>query len=275
MRAGSLAAPVRARSAVAIAGAAIATALMGTTALVAGLAGVSATTLEAGDGAGGAEASPSALARGEIPAQYLRLYLQAAQRYGLDWAILAGIGKVECDHGRDPDPSCSREGAVNSAGAGGPMQFIASTWARYAVDGDGDGIASRWDPADAIFSAARYLGASGAPADYSRALLAYNHADWYVAGVEDWAARYRGSTLSAASSVKLLTGEDAQAGGADGRLQAGTTTPVRFVAGDRAMLAPGDGHLALVPARAPERGAGDDRRGQRAAAASLRTGRAS
>ena len=120
--------------------------------------------------------SASALARREIPAQYLRLYQQAAQRYGLDWAILAGIGKVECDHGRDPDPSCTQEGAVNSAGAGGPMQFIASTWARYGVDGDGDGRADRWDPADAIYSAANYLRASGAPSDYERAIFAYNHA---------------------------------------------------------------------------------------------------
>ena len=75
----------------------------------------------------------SALARTEIPPEYLRLYLRAAARYGLDWAILAGIGKVECDHGRDSAPSCTREGAVNSAGAGGPMQFLASTWAEYGV----------------------------------------------------------------------------------------------------------------------------------------------
>ncbi len=52
----------------------------------------------------------------EIPARYLSFYRRAAQRYGLDWAILAGIGKVECDHGRDPDPSCTKENAVNSAG---------------------------------------------------------------------------------------------------------------------------------------------------------------
>ena len=93
--------------------------------------------------------TPSALALREIPRPYLSLYQQAAQRYGLDWAVIAAIGKVECDHGRDSDRSCTREGAVNSAGAGGPMQFIASTWARYGVDGDADGRVDRWDPADA------------------------------------------------------------------------------------------------------------------------------
>jgi len=191
----------------------------------------------------------SALAQKEIPPRYLELYEQAARRYGLDWAILAGIGKVECDHGRDPDPSCTREGAVNSAGAGGPMQFIASTWARYGVDGDGDGRIDRWDPADAIYSAANYLRAAGAPGDYRAALLAYNDAGWYVAEVELWAARYR---FPAASQTPIATGESGEAEGADRALEGQSPTPVRFIAGERAELAPGDGHLALVPAGVPD-----------------------
>jgi hypothetical protein len=232
--------------------------LLAATVAVAGLLGVSGATLEAGSGGSGAVAdgaSPSALASQEIPAQYLRLYMQAAQRYGLDWAVLAGIGKVECDHGRDPDMSCSTQGAVNSAGAGGPMQFIESTWNRYAVDGDGDGLLDRWDAADAIFSAARYLSASGAPGDYRRAIFAYNHASWYVAQVQSWAARYRGTTLSSATNSTLAVGaagsEDGGESGADSRLQAQTATPVRFVSGARATLDPGDGHVALIPSTAP------------------------
>ena len=199
----------------------------------------------------GTAAAPSALARREIPPRYLRLYGEAAAHYGLDWAVLAGIGKVECDHGRDVDPSCTREGVVNSAGAGGPMQFIASTWARYGIDGDRDGTVDRWDPADAVFAAAGYLASSGAPRDYRRAIFAYNHAAWYVADVEAWAARYRGSTLSEASSAQLLSGEVALAGGPDARLQAETSTPVRFLEGDRALLSADDRHVALVPAAAP------------------------
>jgi hypothetical protein len=256
--AGPVVAPAGGLSARAVSLAAIACALLiGGMVAVAGLAGVGGAMLEAGGTANASEqdASPSALAREEIPSRYLQLYAQAARRYGIDWAILAGIGKVECDHGRDPDPSCTREGTVNSAGAGGPMQFIASTWARYAVDGDGDGVASRWSPADAIFAAARYLAASGAPGDYRRAIFAYNHANWYVANVESWAARYRGSTLSSASSNALPLGEGQGEGeggaGADLRLQAQTTTPVRFIAGQRARLSPVDGHLALIPAGAP------------------------
>lgn len=207
----------------------------------------------------------SALAEREIPSQYLRLYEQAAQRYGLDWAILAGIGKVECDHGRDPDPSCTREGAVNSAGAGGPMQFLASTWARYGVaaasspQGEGGGKPDRWNPADAIYAAANYLRASGAPADYRRAIFSYNRAEWYVDEVEAWAARY--SSPPAPAGPRSLApegalgeeggegGEDVE--GADTNLAGESPTPVRFIPGERAQLAPGDGHSALVPAGVP------------------------
>jgi hypothetical protein len=172
----------------------------------------------------------SARARAEIPANYLALYIAAAQRYGLDWSILAGIGRVECDHGRDPASACTVEGAVNSAGAGGPMQFITSTWARYGVDADGEGIANRWDPADAIYGAANYLRSLGAPADYAKAIYGYNHARWYVAEVEHWAALYRGSAGDAGPAL------------GDGGL---------YIGGERAELSQSDGHLALVPQDVP------------------------
>ena len=216
--------------------------------LVAVIAALGGATGAPGGQPAGATDGVSALAEREIPAAYLRLYVQAAQRYGIDWAILAAIGKVECDHGRDPDPSCTREGAVNSAGAGGPMQFIASTWARYGVAADGRGGPDRWDPADAIFAAARYLRAAGAPGDYPRAIFAYNAATWYVAEVERWAARYRGQPSLSAAHVM---GEEAAPEGADLSLEGLTNTPVRFVAGAHAVLSPEDGHIALVPTGVP------------------------
>src|SRR3954452_601532 len=133
---------------------------------------------------------PSATAVADIPADYLALYRAAGERYGLDWAILAGIGKVETNHGRSQLPGV--HAGVNCAGAAGPMQFgigagnhgcgdAGNAWAVYGVDGDGDGDRDVYDPADAIPAAGRYLRASGAPNDYRRAILAYNHADWYVA----------------------------------------------------------------------------------------------
>jgi murein DD-endopeptidase MepM/ murein hydrolase activator NlpD len=60
------------------------------------------------------------------------------------------------------------------------MQFMPDTWLRWGTDGDGDGLADPWDPEDAVFAAARYLAATGASTDISRAIFAYNHAQWYV-----------------------------------------------------------------------------------------------
>jgi hypothetical protein len=218
-------------------------------AFAAGLGGAAS----ANDGATGAVAppgeAPSSFALLDVPATYLQLYKEAAARYGLDWAMLAAVGKVECDHGRDPDPSCSKEGSVNGAGAGGPMQFLAATWARYGIDADGDGRADRWDAADAIFSAANYLRSSGAPGDERAALFAYNHSASYVGQVQEWAARYRGARAPLARPPIANLG--AWSAGPDLALAAETRTVVSFIAGERASLDPGDGHIALVPTEAP------------------------
>lgn len=156
----------------------------------------------AGDdqGPGGA---PTALARRDIPAQYLTWYMDAARTCaGLPWAVLAGIGKVESDHGRNP---ASR--MPNGAGARGPMQFLPATFARYAVDGDHDGDTDIYDPADAIFAAAGYLCASGARGGSQpgirRAIFTYNHAGWYVDLVLSWAARYATQAASDAAAKAI------------------------------------------------------------------------
>ena len=157
--------------------------------------------------------APSSIAIADVPGNYLVLYQQSAVRYGVDWAVLAAIGKIECDHGRLEAAGCNPPGTVNAAGATGPMQFVGSTWRTgtppmtvpaigppttssvegYATDGDGDGFANVWDPADAIAGAARLLHANGAPADYRRAVYAYNPADTYVAAVLAKAKEYRGA----------------------------------------------------------------------------------
>src|SRR4051812_47549651 len=138
-------------------------------------------------------AEPSALARSEIPPVYLRLYREIGGRYGLDPWILAGIGWVETQHGQSAAPGV-RSG-VNAFGCcAGPMQIsLDGTWQRFRVDGDGDGRLSVYAPADAIATAAHYLKAAGAPADYHAALFAYNHAEWYVAEVLAKADEYRGA----------------------------------------------------------------------------------
>jgi hypothetical protein len=152
---------------------------------------------------------PSGTARAEIPPRYLRFYQLAGERYGVDPWILAAIGAIETQHGRSTAPGV-RSGVNTFGCCAGPMQFSIvgspSTWDRYGVDGDGDGRRSPYEPADAIPAAARYLRASGAPADYRAALFAYNHADWYVAEVLAKAAVYRGALHGGAPPLPIDLG---------------------------------------------------------------------
>jgi cell wall-associated NlpC family hydrolase len=153
---------------------------------------------------GGAGAlAPTAQALQGIPPAYLARYQQAAQRCpGLPWTVLAAIGEVESDHGRSTAPGV--DNGANSAGAAGPMQMGVGTgqagdafW-RFAVDGDADGIASPYDPADAIPTAAAYLCQALADhhGDLAGAVFAYNHAESYVERVLTLAGSY-GATVEA------------------------------------------------------------------------------
>ncbi len=113
----------------------------------------------------------SALAESEIPPLYLSLYEQAARRYGLDWAILAGIGKVECDHGRDPDPSCTKEGEVNSAGAGGPAQFLGFHVVRVRSGRRRQGLAGQVGPGRCYLRNGELFACLGCPAELPQSNL--------------------------------------------------------------------------------------------------------
>jgi Transglycosylase SLT domain len=131
--------------------------------------------------AGGANAS-------EIPPQFLPLYDSAAAKYELGErgpAVLVSMHRTESGFGTNMGPS--------SAGAEGHMQFIPSTWRAYGVDADRDGSKDPYSATDAVYAAARYLRASGAPGDWRRAVFAYNHADWYVDLILDGATGFQGA----------------------------------------------------------------------------------
>ncbi|MFI0155910.1 C40 family peptidase [Streptomyces lydicus] len=137
----------------------------------------------------------------DIPPNMLALYRQAAPAAcrGLDWTVLAAIGKVETDHARHPTMR-------SSAGAVGPMQFLPSTFKGYAypVPPGGANPPTPWDPADAVYAAARMLCANGAKASTSRgiykAIYSYNHADWYVRKVLAQAKTYAAAQPSGPES---------------------------------------------------------------------------
>jgi murein DD-endopeptidase MepM/ murein hydrolase activator NlpD len=112
------------------------------------------------------------------------LWLRAGAAYGIPWQVLASINKIESNFGRNMGPS--------SSGAVGWMQFMPDTWLRWGMDASGDGIADPWNAADAVHSAARYLAAADGRTDISRAIFAYNHAQWYVDDVLQLAALFGG-----------------------------------------------------------------------------------
>ena len=152
-------------------------------------------------------ADASAFALGDIPAQYLAEYVSAARACPkLTWQVLAGIGKVESNHGRSPAPGV-RSGVNRYGCCSGPMQFNTrngppSTWDRY-----GDGQPTHvYDPHYAIPAAATMLCANGlanptppapdpcptvtgTPTQH-QAIHHYNHACWYVHQVLTLATRY-------------------------------------------------------------------------------------
>jgi hypothetical protein len=113
---------------------------------------------------------------------------------GLDWTVLAAIGKVESDHGRSAAPGV--HGGANAAGAMGPMQFLQATWDSYKTPAPNHLLPDVYDIADAVFSAARYLCHLGAGtpdvAPLRVAIFGYNHSQAYVDQVLVVAASYRG-----------------------------------------------------------------------------------
>jgi len=149
---------------------------------------------------------PSVLALSTIPPAYLALYMNAARTCpGLPWSVLAGIGTVESDNGRSHTPGV--HSGANSAGAEGPMQFLPATFRHYAVNADRSAPLTPYNPADAIYTAAAMLCATGAdtgtPAGIRRAIFAYNHSAAYVRDVLTWAAKYTIPAPSQAAAVAI------------------------------------------------------------------------
>jgi cell wall-associated NlpC family hydrolase len=149
------------------------------------------------------------------------IWQAAGNAYGIPWEVLAAINKVETNFGRNLGPS--------SAGAVGWMQFMPSTWARWGVDANGDGVADPNNPTDAIFSAARYLAGCGGQFDIARAVYCYNHANWYVSEVLGLAALY-----SRGGGAEMLGGN---AFLSNGQLQARMKSARTTVAASKSQIA--------------------------------------
>jgi peptidoglycan DL-endopeptidase CwlO len=152
-----------------------------------------------------AQPAASQSARDSIPANYLELFQSIGRQYKVPWVILAGIGKVESDDGQSTLPGV--HSGANAFGAAGPMQIgiggaAGNQWGGapvhsakevvngVATDATGDGVASVYNPADAIAGAAKYLLAHGVLSNVDQAIFAYNHLESYVQAVLYWAQLY-------------------------------------------------------------------------------------
>ena len=133
----------------------------------------------------------------QIPPFLLPIYQAAGTAYGIPWQVLAAINEVETDYGRDL--------SVSSAGAEGWMQFLPAEWAEYGVDANGDGFKDPYNPADAIFTAARYLKAAGGDTDIRDAVFSYNHSQAYVESVMLRAQLLGGTPAQLLGAVTGLT----------------------------------------------------------------------
>jgi hypothetical protein len=189
---------------------------------------VNGTPLSAPSGPG--TAVTQGLTASGIPVRVLRAYVAAAQVMAardpsckLPWSLLAGIGRVESNHGRFGGAVVTASGRVSPPIYGplldghgfpairdtdggrwdgnaqfdravGPMQFIPGTWAIYGADGNGDGVNDPQNVDDAALGAARYLCAGGGnlstQAGRWSAVFRYNHSNSYVSLVLGLADSY-------------------------------------------------------------------------------------
>ena len=142
-----------------------------------------------------------------IPEEYIPIYKEAAEAYGIPWTLLAAHHRIETRFST-MDP------LLSPVGAEGHMQFMPCTfvgwtypgcsglgkgeipekdktnpaiikqYGGYGVDGNGDGIADPYEIEDAIYSAANYLSKSGAAdGDLEKAIFNYNRSEKYVQDV--------------------------------------------------------------------------------------------
>lgn len=144
---------------------------------------------------------------------------------GLDWATIAAIGAIESDHGSHGDTVLDEQGNTRPAIIGpaldgngvasiedtdgglldadtnwdravGPMQFIPSTWAKWASDANGDDVSDPHQIDDAALATARYLCASGpmiSAETWRAAVFSYNHDNDYVDHVARVANEFAGA----------------------------------------------------------------------------------
>lgn len=142
---------------------------------------------------------------------------------GIDWTLIAAIGRVESTHANNGaasadgtlltpifgpvlDGSLDGNAIVKDTDGGeldgdphydravGPAQFLPETWQAYSADGNGDGKIDPQNLFDAAFTTGLYLCHGNLdlrdPADVAKAVLRYNNSQAYVNDVVGFAQQY-------------------------------------------------------------------------------------
>lgn len=142
-----------------------------------------------------------------IPREYVPVYMEAAEHYGIPWTLIAAHHRIETRFS-------TMNTLVSPVGAEGHLQFMPCTfvgwqhptcnglgegdipeeekvnpsvitkYGGYGVDANGDGKADPFDIEDAVFSAANYLADAGAKVgNLEKAIFSYNRSEEYVEDV--------------------------------------------------------------------------------------------
>ncbi|GAB2771841.1 hypothetical protein GCM10027020_26210 [Nocardioides salsibiostraticola] len=182
-----------------------------------------------------------------IPSAALAAYQRAEtvinsadKKCNVSWQLIAGIGRVESNHGRFGGNTLNDEGVatpgiygialdgsrntkvIRDTDAGqfdndlkfdravGPMQFIPSTWSVVGVDADGDGMRNPQDIDDAALGTAVYLCSGNdnlaTEAGQRAAIYRYNNSQSYVNLVLSIAEAYLDGDFTSVPNESLAAG---------------------------------------------------------------------
>lgn len=175
---------------------------------------------------GGTVQNPkSDYAQNEVPEEFKKLYKNIADKYDIDWELLAGIHRIETAFSSNVQSS--------SAGAIGHTQFMKCTWAGWSaggcsgslgdanipkkeytdpkviekgggegVDGNGNGKADPMEISDALSATAKKLKKDGADDSPEKAVHSYNHSSKYVSDVMGHYKAYQSNVKWVKAGIK-------------------------------------------------------------------------
>ncbi|HEY1853130.1 MAG TPA: CHAP domain-containing protein [Solirubrobacterales bacterium] len=197
--------------------------------------------------------APTRTALREIPKPWLAIYREAGSALDISWPFLASIGYQECGDGTG---ACD---GVNPSGCAGPMEIayvrgsacspdpsVPTIWERFKTDGNGDGKTSIFNPADAVFTAAKILReADGAPPAGGSYAEYHEAACNYYGACSDASANYAAEVMARAVGYGFGKAESEDDSGDAGIEPRGGRPEVERDAG-RAEEKPGGGKAESV-----------------------------